>query len=121
MDFAEQIEHNMYAWMVGQQMFCPYGGQVLDVRTAVVVEEADGIKTLGIFSPQTWAEVKGIVLGKIPDARVVIDGRVNATVVDGEPQYHKPYCPAIKGRDTEEIPYAQAMRDEFTPCERCNT
>jgi hypothetical protein len=76
MDFAEQIEHRMYAQMVGRQMFCPIGGQVLDIRTAVVLEEADGIKTIGIFSPETWEKIKVAALQAVPSARIVIDGKV---------------------------------------------
>jgi hypothetical protein len=76
MDFAEQIEHNMYAHMVGRQIFCPMAKQVLDIKTAVVVEEADGIKTLAILSPEGWERVRREVLAIVPDARIVINGKV---------------------------------------------
>ncbi len=76
MDLRDKLEHDLYAWLVGKAMFCPYGGQVLDIRTAVVVEEADGIKTLGIFSPETWAVIKDRVLATVPTARIVINAKV---------------------------------------------
>lgn len=75
-DLTDRLEHEMYAWLVGKYMTCPATGKVLDVRTAVVVEEADGIKTLGVFSPEGWAEIKDRVLAQLPTCRIVINGKV---------------------------------------------
>lgn len=76
MEFGELIEHKMYAYLVGKQMFCPMTGKVLDIRTAVVLEHPEGRRTLAIVSPEAWAEKEAAVRETLPDVVVVIDGKV---------------------------------------------
>lgn len=75
MNMQEYVTHQVYAHIVGRAMTCPATGAVLDVRTAVVVEDAQE-KVLGVLSPEGWEQIKDGVKAKVPNLRTVINGEV---------------------------------------------
>lgn len=74
---SDELEVRLWAHLIGRQMACPVTGQLLDVRTAVCVEAADGVTTLGIFSPQGWEQTaRQLMADKAPDARIIVHGQL---------------------------------------------
>jgi len=66
---------DMVAWQVrraavARAIFCPVTGQVLDVRTAVLLGSGDGQRVLAVLSPEGWAQRAGAVRAAMPDAVV---------------------------------------------------
>lgn len=64
MNLRETVEFEERRWLVGRQITCP-SGRVLDVRTAVVLETAEG-KHLGVLSPEAWASIRETFLVENP-------------------------------------------------------
>jgi hypothetical protein len=55
---------------VARAIFCPVTGQVLDVRTAVLLESARRRRVLAVLSPQGWALREEVVRAALPDVVV---------------------------------------------------
>lgn len=75
MDLQEHLNQQLYAGIVGRVMTCRATGAVLDVRTAVVIEDADE-RVQAVLSPEGWARVKDAVTARVPNLRIVINGKV---------------------------------------------
>lgn len=75
MDLQDHINEKLYAHIVGRHMTCPATGRVLDVRTAVVLEDADE-RVLGVLSPEAWADLEPNLRDRVPGLRVIINGKV---------------------------------------------
>lgn len=53
MDMETMIRKQMVKGMVQRAIFCPYSGEVLDVRTCVVLVDRDG-DPAHVMSPTAW-------------------------------------------------------------------
>ena len=56
MTFEQTIRQNFVKFLVQQKIFCPVTGDVLDVRTCVVILDADGDPTQ-VISPRAYREL----------------------------------------------------------------
>ena len=74
-DFEDRINHEVYRYAVGKQLFCPVTNAVLDVRTAVVVESANGEHIITVVSPEGWAERGPALLSKFPTLHIIELGK----------------------------------------------
>ena len=54
-----------------------------------------------------------------PIPRRAGDPQRRVWVVDGRPDYHAQSCARLDGTEAEQIPWAQANEDGFTPCPQC--
>lgn len=60
------LQRQMIKYAVQMRMMCPLTGVVLDQRTAVAIETAEG-KFLGVVAPEAWVDVEPTVRAKMPD------------------------------------------------------
>lgn len=56
MTFEQTIRQNFVKFLVQQKIFCPITGDVLDVRTCVVILDADG-DPAGVISPAAYRRI----------------------------------------------------------------
>lgn len=106
-DITERIQFNMYRDIVGRQMFCSVSGAVLDIRTAVVIERADG-KTIAIVDPEVWATTHGAVRAVMITSRIIIAG-----VIQPDP------CPTCSAERTWGTDPSDEQAERFAWCEAC--
>lgn len=55
-DLTSILRRNMIRHLVQKTIFCPTTGQILDVRTCVVVNDRDG-DPHAVLSPEGWASI----------------------------------------------------------------
>ena len=55
-DLKETLHAELVRYLVQKAVFCPGTGAVLDVRTCVVLVDADGDPAV-VLSPEGWANV----------------------------------------------------------------
>lgn len=66
MDLAAKVELETRRYAVARQITCPVTGEVLDVRTAVLVECNEG-RTSFALSREGWRRRKDALRERIPD------------------------------------------------------
>jgi hypothetical protein len=59
MDIETQVRKEWVRGLVQKAIFCPFGGEVLDVRTCVVVLDADNDPRM-VISPQTYRRLLAV-------------------------------------------------------------
>lgn len=69
-DLETRVKREVLRAAVARQITCPITGEVLDVRTAVMVENSAGTATLGVVSATAWEEIGAAVLRA--DANVIV-------------------------------------------------
>ena len=67
-----QLEGELLRWAVGRAITCPYCGDILDCRRAVLADSASGGSTVACVA--CWDKAKEYVLARVPDVEVT-DGR----------------------------------------------
>jgi hypothetical protein len=55
-DLETLLRKQMVGYLVSNTMLCPISGALLDVRTCVVLVDADG-DPARVFSPEGWAKI----------------------------------------------------------------
>jgi len=63
-----KLSREMLRYAIGRVMTCPVTGAVLDVRSAVLVESADGTRLIACVSAEGWRQHGAGVLAIVPDA-----------------------------------------------------
>jgi len=66
----DKVSMELRRGAVARAIFCPVNGAVLDVRTAVMVESANGLRLLAVMSPEGWALRGDAILSAMPDVIV---------------------------------------------------
>lgn len=72
-DLQEHVQRELLRYALQRTITCPITGAVLDVRTAVMVENSAGTAVLGVVSPEAWKQVKDNVLRSDPNV-IVTEG-----------------------------------------------
>lgn len=65
-ELQRHVQRETLRWIVGRTITCPITGAVLDVRTAVMVENSAGTKVLGVVSTEGWDQIGEGVLKTDP-------------------------------------------------------
>jgi hypothetical protein len=69
-DLQKKLQREVLRYQVGRAITCPITGTVLDVRTAVMVENSAGTAVLGVVSPEGWEQIEDNVLRSDPSVIV---------------------------------------------------
>lgn len=69
MNIEDKVNREIMKAAVAHAITCQVTGEVLDYRTAVLIENAKG-RTLACISPEGWRIRKDALLAAMPDIRV---------------------------------------------------
>lgn len=68
-----KLSREMLRYAISRVMTCPATGAVLDIRSAVLVESADGTRLIACVSAEGWRTHGAGVLAIVPDAVVMAE------------------------------------------------
>lgn len=63
-----KLSREVLCHAIGKVWTCPVTGEVLDARSAVLVESADGSRVLAVVSAEGWRQRGAGLFGIVPDA-----------------------------------------------------
>lgn len=57
MNIEEKMRKEMVRYLVQREIFCPYTGHLLDIRTCVVLVDKDGDPEI-VMAPEAWEVIE---------------------------------------------------------------
>ena len=73
-DLEEILRAEMVKYLVQKTIFCPNTGQLLDIRTCVILNDTDGDPT-AVLSPDGWNNISADNRELLAERGITVDDR----------------------------------------------